>query len=147
MVVFAREFIETSQNVENLRAKAKVGRMSVERMGAGPAIPMIYAFMKKKNPEMEAVLEKEKKFDDIVSKDIIIKGIRDKDPLCMKVVEKFVEIFGVEAGNSALKSMPNGGIYLIGGATNGIRDHLLSKDTFWKAFTNKGRLSDVVASF
>lgn len=43
--VFARNFIETSNNIENLRAKGKVGRMSVERLCAGPAVPLIYAYM------------------------------------------------------------------------------------------------------
>ena len=44
--VFARDFIENSNNIENLRAKAKIGRISVERLCAGPAVPLIYAFMK-----------------------------------------------------------------------------------------------------
>ena len=43
---FAQKFIETSNNVENLRAKGKVGRLSVERLCAGPAVPLIYAYMK-----------------------------------------------------------------------------------------------------
>lgn len=62
-MVFSRQFIETSNNIENLRAKGKVGRVSVERLCAGPAVPLIYAFMKQKHPELEAVLEKDKDFD------------------------------------------------------------------------------------
>ena len=46
LVQFGRKFIETSNNVENRRAKAKVGRMSIERLGAGPAVPLYYAFAK-----------------------------------------------------------------------------------------------------
>jgi len=77
LVVFARDFIENSNNIENRRAKSKVGRMSVERLCAGPAVPLIYAFMKKQYPDLEVVLEKEtdkgpaKEFDEIESKDII----------------------------------------------------------------------------
>ena len=63
--------------------------MSSERLTAGPAVPLIYQFMKKKHPELEAVLEKTKSFDDIESKDIIGLAMTKKDPLCMKVVEKF----------------------------------------------------------
>ena len=51
--VFARNFIETSNNVENLRAKGKIGRISVERLCAGPAVPLIYAFMKEQYPDLE----------------------------------------------------------------------------------------------
>jgi glucokinase len=36
------------------------------------------------------------------------------------VVEKFTENFGTEAGNIALKTLPYGGVYLIGGVTAGI---------------------------
>lgn len=87
---------------------------------------MIYAFMKQKHPDLEVVLEKDtqfgpaKKFEDITSKDIINLAIKHKDPLCMKVVEKFSQNFGHETGNFALKTMPFGGIYLIGGVTGGI---------------------------
>ncbi len=51
---------------------------------------------------------------------IVEAAIKKKDPLCLKVVEKFTEIFAVEVGNMALKTMPYGGIYLTGGVTNGI---------------------------
>jgi len=117
-MVFAREYIENSNNVENLRAKRKVGRMSVESLCAGPAVPCIYAYMAKKFPNLEKVLEKEKSFDEIESKDIIDCAMETNDPLCMKVVEKFTENFGTETGNLALKTLPYGGIYLIGGVTN-----------------------------
>lgn len=62
-MVFSREFIENSNNVENKRAKGKVGRVSVERLCAGPAVPLIYAYMAKKYPDLEKVLEKDKDFD------------------------------------------------------------------------------------
>lgn len=65
----------------------------------------------------------------------------------MKVVEKFTENFGTETGNLALKTLPYGGIYLIGGVTNGIKDYLISDSKFMDAFHNKGRLSDHMRSF
>ena len=46
LVEFSRKFIEHSNNVENLRAKGPIGRVSVERLCAGPAVPLIYSFMK-----------------------------------------------------------------------------------------------------
>lgn len=64
-----------------------------------------------------------------------------KDPLCLKVVDKFAEIFGTETGNLAVKTLPTGGIYLIGGVTAGMKDHLLENDTFMKHFYDKGRLA------
>lgn len=47
---FAKHYIETSNNVENKRAKGKVYRISIERLCAGPALPLIYEFMKTKHP-------------------------------------------------------------------------------------------------
>jgi glucokinase len=65
----------------------------------------------------------------------------------MKVVEKFTENYGTECGNMALKTMPYGGIYLIGGVTAGIEQYLLNSDKFMESFTNKGRLQGVVSQF
>ena len=64
-----------------------------------------------------------------------------KDALCMKVVHKFGEIFAVQAGDTALKFLPYGGVYLIGGVTMGIRDYVLHDKTWINEFYNKGRLS------
>ena len=75
---------------------------------------------------MERKLETEtgKSFNDISGEDIVDFGINKKDPLCMRVIEKFTEIFAVEVGNMALKCLPYGGIYLTGGVTAGILDYL-----------------------
>ena len=135
----ARKFIEESDNVENLRAKGETNRISIERMCAGPAVPLIYDFMRTKYPTLERTLEKAKPFEQLESKDIISHGIKDKDPLCLKVVDKFTEIYGVEVGNAALKTLPYGGVYLTGGVTHGILDYLLHSPTFLTAFYMKGR--------
>ena len=127
--------------------------MSVERLCAGPAVPLIYQFMKEKHSNLEVVLEKDskfgkgKKFDDIESKDIISLAINHNDPLCMKVVEKFTENYGTEVGNLALKTLPYGGIYLIGGVTAGIQKYMKSDCKFMDAFTDKGRLVDFIKKF
>ena len=71
-------------------------------------------------------------------------AIEHKDPLCLKVVEKFTETFGTETGNAALKYLPYGGIYLIGGVTAGIKDYLIKQNTFMQAFYDKGRLADLM---
>lgn len=62
---FAKHYIETSNNVENKRAKGKIYRISIERLCAGPALPLIYEFMKAKYPELPRIIEKTTKPDDI----------------------------------------------------------------------------------
>lgn len=59
LLEFAVSFIETSDNIENQRAKSKVNRISIERLCAGPAVPLIYDFMRTKYPDLERTLEKE----------------------------------------------------------------------------------------
>ena len=67
-------------------------------------------------------------------------AIKEKDELCLKVVHKFSEILAVEVGNFALKTLPYGGIYLVGGVTMGISDYIRQNDFFMETFYKKGRL-------
>jgi len=53
--------LEHSENVENLRAKGRVHRVSIERLCAGPALPLIYDFIAGKYPELKRTLETEQK--------------------------------------------------------------------------------------
>ena len=55
-------------------------------------------------------------------------GVSKPDPLCRKVVEKFAEILAVEVGNHALKTLPYGGIFLVGGVTLGISELIQNED-------------------
>ena len=141
LLEFAIEYIEHSENIENLRAKGPVSRVSVERLCAGPAIPLIYEFLSKKNPSLERTIESQdsKSSQELTSGMIVEAAIKKRDPLCLAVVQKFTEIFGVEVGNTALKTLPYGGIYLTGGVTAGIQEYLLHSDTFLESFYSKGR--------
>jgi glucokinase len=57
LMQFAMNYIENSNNIENQRGKAKLDRMSTERLCAGPAVPLIYQFLKSEYPELKSVLE------------------------------------------------------------------------------------------
>ena len=39
---FAKDFIKNSDNVENQRGRGEVSRVSIERLCAGPAVPLLY---------------------------------------------------------------------------------------------------------
>ncbi len=141
LLEFAKIFLETSDNVENLRAKGRVHRVSIERLCAGPALPLIYDFMASKYPDLKRSLEidEKKNFNDITGEIIVDYGMKKKDPLCIKVIDKFTEILAVEVGNMALKTLHYGGIYLTGGVTMGITEYILHTDTFLENFYAKGR--------
>jgi glucokinase len=63
------------------------------------------------------------------------------------VVQKFTEIFAVEAGDFALKTLPYGGIYLVGGVTMGLSDYIEKEKTFTRTFYKKGRLGGTMRRF
>jgi glucokinase len=65
-------------------------------------------------------------------------GIDNADPLCAETVRLFVEVYGAETGNLALKSLALGGIFIGGGIAPKIQP-LLMNGEFMKAFLAKGR--------
>jgi glucokinase len=66
-----------------------------------------------------------------------------KSEICEKALNMFVSAYGAEAGNLALKVLSVGGVYVGGGIAPRILEKL--KDgTFMKAFTDKGRLSQLL---
>jgi len=147
---FAHDYLKNSDNVENLRARGPTERISIERLCAGPAVPLIYEFFKKENPDIKCVLEEgdaAKSPKDITSGDIIRSAMTTKDDLCSKVVEKFAQIFGTEVGNFAMKTLPYGGIYLTGGVTMGLAQYLQQTNVFKQEVYAKGRLSATVRRF
>lgn len=46
MMEFAKNYIETSNNVENIKSNGRITRVSVERLCSGPAVPLLYEFYK-----------------------------------------------------------------------------------------------------
>jgi glucokinase len=66
-----------------------------------------------------------------------------KSEICEKALDIFVSAYGAEAGNLALKLLSVGGVYVGGGIAPRILEKL--KDgAFLKAFTDKGRLSQLL---
>jgi glucokinase len=66
-----------------------------------------------------------------------------KDELCTRALDIFVAAYGAEAGNLALKVLSTGGMYIGGGIAPKILDKMRD-GTFMKAFTDKGRLSELL---
>lgn len=144
---FARDYIENSENIENRRGKGKIDRVSIERLCAGPAVPLIYEFYKKEHPDLKRILEEgddAKHPDEINSSDIISKALDTDDELLMMVVNKFAQILGVEIGNFALKTLPYGGMFLVGGVVKGLMDFLEHDKKFLETIYDKGRLTSTI---
>jgi glucokinase len=66
-----------------------------------------------------------------------------RDPVCAEALDLFVHLYGVEAGNLALKLMATGGLYIAGGIAPKILEQL--KDgRFIQAFHAKGRMRTIL---
>jgi glucokinase len=65
-------------------------------------------------------------------------GVTGKDPLCSEVVRLFVQIYGAEAGNLALKAFALGGVFIGGGIAPKILP-AMQGGGFLQAFYTKGR--------
>ena len=65
-------------------------------------------------------------------------GVAGEDALCSEAVRLFVELYGAETGNLALKSLATGGIFIGGGIGPKILS-VLQDGNFIRAFKAKGR--------
>ena len=125
---------------------SRFDHVSVERVCSGIGIPNIYAYLR----DVERVQESPEVGQRIaVAEDptkVIVEAAvsaHNESPLCRATIDMFVSILGSEAGNLAVKVLATGGIYLAGG----IAVHTLSvlqEPGFMRAFTNKGRFSELM---
>ena len=120
--------------------------VSVERVCSGIGIPNIYEYLR----DVEHVYEAPEVAGQIASAKDPTRVIIDaavnphrESQLCRATIEMFVSILASEAGNLALKVLATEGIYLAGG----IALHtlpVLQEPAFMRAFTNKGRFSELM---
>jgi glucokinase len=116
--------------------------ISIERLVSGIGIYTIYEFLKERNckEESEMMIEINKAND---KNAMVTKCALKNDPLCLETMKVFVEIYGAETGNLALKSLSLGGVYIGGGIAPKILP-FLSHGNFLKAFAAKGRFKETL---
>jgi glucokinase len=120
------------------------GRISFERVVSGMGMTGIYEFLRDVRGMEEPTWLAEKLADAGDPNSVITEmGLAARSEICAKTLDLFVSAYGAEAGNLALKVLSVGGLYLGGGIAPRILEKL--KDgTFIKAFTDKGRLSQLL---
>jgi len=137
-----------------LLVRHNINRVSVERVVSGLGIISIYQFLRDsdftdESPEIaEAVRTWEKELTSskrtIDPGEYIGKAALEKtDRLSEETMQLFVQAYGSEAGNLALKILPFGGLYIAGGIAPKILP-LLQSNEFITAFNNKGRMSSIL---
>ena len=119
------------------------GRISVERVVSGPGLYNIYGFLREVRGMEEPAWLRERIANEDPNAVITELAMAARSEICEKTVDIFVSAYGAEAGNLALKFLSVGGLYVGGGIAFSILEKL--KDgTFLKAFTDKGRLSQLL---
>jgi glucokinase len=116
--------------------------VSVERCVAGPAIPSLYNYLRETFPDMKSPLAEAG--SKLKGEEIFEAGIKKTDPVCERVVEIFTSLYAAEAGNLALKTLPFGGLYLLSGITQVLKEKILNEKTFMFNFTKKGRMKPLL---
>jgi glucokinase len=120
------------------------GRISWERVVSGMGMTSIYEFLRDvRGLEEPAWLAEQIAAAGDPNSVITEMGLAARSEICEKTLDMFVSAYGAEAGNLALKVLSVGGLYIGGGIGPRILEKL--KDgTFIKAFTDKGRLSQLL---
>jgi glucokinase len=119
------------------------GRVSFERVVSGPGLTNVYTFLRdQKHMEEPAWLRQLMEAEDpnAVIGEV---GEEGKSELCAKSLEMFAASYGAEAGNMVLKVLAAGGMYLGGGIAPKMLKTMRG-GAFMQAFTDKGRLSEVL---
>ena len=124
---------------------ARFEHVSYERILSGPGLVNVYDFLRDRGKERETPeFAAELKNGDAAAA-ISRAAIDGTSTLAVQALDLFIDVYGAEASNLALKTMATGGLFLSGG----ISPKILSKlqgPKFMQAFLHKGRLRPLVES-
>lgn len=123
----------------------KLGRVSVERIAAGPGLLEIFNWLCLQSDNLDESLAHEINSADNPSESISRQALETNNFLCNQTLDVYVSILGSICGNLALTAMTTGGIYLGGGVSPKILPKLV-QGPFLEAFNNKGRFRELMGS-
>ena len=133
--------------------KHNIERISAERVVSGQGVVAIYQFLRDRQFAVESAevgevvkvwesqAGREKTVDPAAA--IAKAALENCDLLSEKTMQMFVESYGAEAGNLALKLLPYAGLYIAGGIAAKILP-LIQEGGFLNAFIHKGRMSSIL---
>ncbi|ODN42701.1 glucokinase [Piscirickettsia litoralis] len=128
--------------------RRKLHRVSVERVLSGQGLVNIYKFIcdnplygEEESRELQFAMHNE---DPAAA--ISRFATENNDPMARRALDIFVDLYGAQAGNLALMSLPYGGIYIVGGIAPKMLPQL-TDGRFMKAYSDKGRMSRMLDDF
>jgi len=130
-----------------LRARFGGGHVSVERVLSGAGLAAVYAFLLEHRGATPPAWRAEAAARGDEPAAISAAAMEGRDALAAEAVDVFLDVYGAEAGNWALRTLATGGLFLGGGiagkllfpevAREGWRAH--AADRWLRAFHAKGR--------
>jgi len=119
--------------------RKRFGHASWERVVSGPGLVNLHDFLlAHRGVVVPAWLHDEMAAGDAAAA-ISAAALDERDAICAEALDLFVHLYGVEAGNHALKIMATGGIYIGGGIAPKILDKLKGP-LFMQGLLSKGRM-------
>lgn len=115
-------------------------RVSCERVVSGLGIKALYDFVVETGLVPESKTVRSEMAEGDAGKVIGDHALAATDAACVRAVDLFISLYGSEAGNLALKTLPTGGLFV----TGGIAPQLIEKlrdGSFMHAFLDKGRMA------
>jgi glucokinase len=142
------------QLLKYLVDKHNIQRVSVERVVSGLGITSIYQFLRDRkiateSPEIAQAVRTWEQEAQTTEKTVDpgafigAAALQKSDRLCEQTMQLFIEAYGAEAGNLALKLLPYGGLYIAGGIAPKILP-LMQNGSFLLNFTQKGRMGSLL---
>jgi len=124
--------------------RERLGRVSVERIVAGPGFSAIYQFLIESGRGRESRLMRRRLAEaDDANAAITDAALAGEDPVAERTLDLFISLYGAVAGDLALVAKATGGMFVGGGIAPRILPRLRSGE-FVRAFRAKGRLSPLV---
>jgi len=124
--------------------RAEFGHVSWERVVSGPGLHNIYRFLQMRAGHAAPEWLRERLQREDPSAVVGEVGLQGRDPVCVEALDRFVTLYGAQAGNLALASLALAGVVLAGGIAPKIRSKL-GKGRFMQAFLGKGRLDALLS--
>ncbi|HKE02265.1 MAG TPA: glucokinase [Planctomycetota bacterium] len=127
--------------------REKEGRVSYERIVAGPGIARVYEHLRRASGEPETA-EVTRRLSEASDRSAAISALalEGSDPVAVKTLRLFARVYGSEAGNLALRSLSFAGLFIAGGIAPKVLP-FLEDASFLEAFRAKGRLADLMKRF
>lgn len=123
------------------------GHVSVERVLSGPGLLNIWSFLREtRRVPMDEVVRRIIETSADPSAVIAERALDGSDAACVHALTLFSRIYGAEAGNLALKCLPDAGVLVGGGIAPKILP-FLQRGSFMQGFLDKGRFRSLLQSY